>query len=140
MFKKNICLIVFCILISCCFVSAVRSFVWDTDINSEFSDTNLSSTGLDFPKDNTNNNSDEKVLTEEEKELLREKNNLFIAQKQGYKISEEDKKKLGDMESEEKRLLREKNKDLFIFMIVGIVILIFIIFMMSIKNKEGGDI
>lgn len=131
-------------LFSCAFVSSVRSFPWiteETNTSSKFSDTDLSSSGLPIPYDNNDNLQNEtNQFTEEEKEDLRIKNNLYIALEKGYNLSNEDKEKIEGIEKKEFFSNFELNKDFFVY--VGVVLFIFIValVMFKIKSSSSGDL
>ena len=107
-----------------------RSAAWSADLNNDSAEYYNVMNQL---KNNQSNLTNESELTPEEKESLRIKNNLLIAKQKGV-LSPSQEKQLDEIEKEEFKLSREENKELIIYIIIGILIVGFIFWMANIND------
>jgi multisubunit Na+/H+ antiporter MnhB subunit len=106
-----------------------RSEPWITEINNQSDYYNVMNQLKGEPQINITN---ETSLSAEEKESLRIKNNLFIAEKTNT-LSPSQEIELNDLRTTERKIEREENKELFIYVLVGLVF-VFLIAWIAIES------
>lgn len=108
-------------------VLASRSTPWITEIDNQSDYYNV----MNQLKGQTNI-TNQTILTTEEKEALRIKNNLLIAEKTNT-LSPSQEIELKDLRTTERKIEKEENKGLVIYVLVGLVF-VFIIAWIAIES------
>lgn len=139
--QKTIIPIIFIatILISISFISAEldwgRSKPWGTDPNLQTDYANTLNKLKGNQEEPVVNNTNESGMTAEEKEALRNYNNLLIAQRTGS-LTPAQEAEVAIIQEKEMKEKREVNRGLALYVISGIVIVLFIGWM---TTRERGE-